>query len=139
MYHGIVLNEEFKDQKFPESLNVFAKRESSDNSWVLYGIEIDDDRLEAVVGDIQKNMTDADPYYAHLYNNQELIVIFKTKIFKATPDEATWGEIRNYGSALGIPVEQLDFWPNRFQDERHYFEPKDYVKRETDGSQGLRS
>jgi hypothetical protein len=30
--------------------------------------------------------------------------------------------------ALGIPKQQLDFWPNRFQDEIHYFEKDDFLE-----------
>lgn len=28
---------------------------------------------------------------------------------------------------LNIPEKQLDFWPNRFQDELHYFSTSDFI------------
>ena len=68
------------------------------------------------------------PYYSHFYNDEEMIVIFKDKVFKIKPHISTWTPIIDYGKTLGIPKEQLDFWPNRFQDEIHYFNKIDFVK-----------
>jgi hypothetical protein len=50
-----------------------------------------------------------------------MVVVFKEKVITASPHISTWGEIFAYGKTLNIPEKQLDFWPNRFQDERHYF------------------
>ncbi len=60
-------------------------------------------------------------WYGHFYNDQELIVVFKDQVFKVAPHKSTWTPIIEYGQTLGIPEDQLDFWPNRFQDEIHYF------------------
>jgi hypothetical protein len=122
MYHGIIVNAAFKDPSFIESFKFFAKKKSLTSSWILYGIELADQDIDQVVSDIQKNMVTDKPYYAHLYNDNELIVIFKEKVFRVRPHISTWAPIIEFGKALNIPVEQLDFWPNRFQDEIHYFE-----------------
>lgn len=60
-------------------------------------------------------------FYNHLYNDEILIVIFKKKIFRVNSHKSSWKEIIEYGLSFDIPIEQLDFWPNRFQDELHYF------------------
>lgn len=62
-----------------------------------------------------------EPWYAHLYNDKKLIVVFKNKVFSVKPHLSFWKPILEYGKKLNIPEEQLDFWPNRFQDEKHYF------------------
>jgi hypothetical protein len=67
-------------------------------------------------------------FYNHLYDDEVLIVIFKTRVFRATAHCSSWAAIQQYGISLDIPVAQLDFWPNRFQDEIHYFGRKDFVK-----------
>ena len=72
-------------------------------------------------------MRSSEPWYAHLYNDEELIVIFKEKVFRVTSHASGWQPIIDYGKSLNIPVSQLTFWPNRFQDEIHYFKPEEFV------------
>lgn len=120
MYHGIIIDQEFKNKNFPGKFKIFAKKQ--DGSWGIFGIEIEDSLLNKVIEDIQKNMDNSDPWYAHLYNDVDLLVIFKNQVIKVKPHKSTWGPIIEYGKKLNIPEHQLDFWPNRFQDERHYFE-----------------
>jgi hypothetical protein len=121
MYHGIILDAEFKDPLFPEGFKVFAKKKSSTSSWILYGIEVNDKDVNEVISDIQDNIKSNEPYYAHLYNDEEVIVIFKKRVFHVKSHNSTWMPIIEFGRTLNIPDEQLDFWPNRFQDEVHYF------------------
>lgn len=124
-FHGILVNMAFIDKSFPVQYKLFAKQEAGD--WVLYGIEISREDLDQVIIQIQSNMRDDVPFYAHLYDDQMLLVIFKNKIFKVTSHASSWDEIKLYGRELKIPEEQLDFWPNRFQDEAHYFKPESFI------------
>lgn len=128
VYHGIILDLEFEDPKYPETFKVFAKRKSTNNDWVLYGIEVESADFEKTVAAIQKKMKSNKPYYAHFYNDKELVVLFKDKVFRVKPHISTWKPIIEYGRKLDIPEEQLDFWPNRFQDEIHYFKPEHFTK-----------
>jgi hypothetical protein len=121
MYHGIILDTEFKDPSFPEGFKVFAKKKSATNPWVLYGIEVPDRDIDRAVSAIQGQMKTNEPYYAHLYNDKKLIVIFKEKVFRVKPHISTWSPILEFGRKLNIPEDQLDFSPNRFQDEIRYF------------------
>lgn len=127
LWHGIILDLEFTDPNFPQKFKIFAKRRNKTNPWTLFGIEIENDQLDESIKDIQVNFKTSQPYYAHLYNDSELIVIFKDKVIKVTSNHASWQPIIDYGKSLNIPKEQLDFWPNRFQDEIHYFNKKDFV------------
>lgn len=45
MYHGIILDKEFRDSQFVNTFKIFSKRESTDSNWVLFGIEIEDNKL----------------------------------------------------------------------------------------------
>lgn len=128
-YHGILLDLQFNEKQFIENnFKIFAKRKGTSNPWVLYGVEITTSNLDSSIAKIQLAMKSDAPYYAHLYNDDEVIVIFKENIFHVTPHISSWNEIVDYGKSLGIPKEQLDFWPNRFQDELHYFKKEDYIK-----------
>jgi hypothetical protein len=119
VYHGILVNKSFRDPLFPERFELFAKKKSGD--WVLCGIVVQQAEVSIKIKAIQENMRDSEPWYAHLYNDEDLIVIFKKKIFYIKPEPSAWKEAIAYGKSLGIPLEQLDFRPNRFQDEANYF------------------
>lgn len=119
MYHGIIVDKEFNSGSYCHTFHIFNTKKSG--SWTLYGIEVEDNQLEDKILEIQRNMKKDEPWYAHLYNDDRLIVIFKDKTFNVKPHISTWEPIIKYGKELKIPATQLDFWPNRFQDEKHYF------------------
>ncbi len=119
MYHGIIIDQEFKDPSFINFFKIFNKKQDGD--WLLCGIEVENGKVNRVISKIQENMKLNQPWYAHLYNDEELIVIFKNKIFHLKTHASSWQPAVEYGKSLNIPPEQLDFWPNRFQDEKHYF------------------
>lgn len=87
----------------------------------MHGVIIPTDQVEEVVKDIQNNLKGNKPYYAHLYNDSEIIVIYKEKIFRMKQDRSTWREAVEYGRTLGIPDEQLVFQPHKFEDEEIYY------------------
>lgn len=124
MYHGIFIDQEFTDKTFPENFKVFAKKQ--DGSWGIYGVEIEDSNLEESIKRIQENMKSNQPWYAHFYNDERLIVVFKDEVFEIQPNEGSWEPVKEYGRKFNIPEKQLDFWPNRFQDEHHYFSKEDF-------------
>jgi hypothetical protein len=123
VFHGILLDVSFIDRHYPASLPIFAQKKASD--WGLFGIMVSRQDLENTVMSIQAHMRADEHFYNHLYDDEAIIVIFKARVFRATSHSSSWGEIQNYGMTLGIPFEQLDFWPNRFQDEIHYFGRED--------------
>lgn len=119
MYHGIIIDQEFTDKSFPNTLKIFAKKQDGD--WGIFGIEIEDSKLQETIKYIQENMRTDSPWYSHFYNNNQLIVVFKNKVFKITSEKISWQPVIDYGKELNIPIEQLDFFPNNFQNENIYF------------------
>jgi hypothetical protein len=124
-YHGILVDAAFTNKSFPNTFKLFARKHSGD--WTLFGVEIPRDGLDQTIQSIQAEMRADEPFYGHLYDDETLIVIFKKPIFRVTPHNLSWDVIKGYGKSLNIPEEQLDFWPNRFQDEIHYFDRADFV------------
>ncbi len=120
-YHGNLLDVEFKDPKFLNKFKVFAKRKSNRNPWIMYGIVVSANKIKGVIKNVQKNLLSDKPYYAHFYREGELIVVFKKKVFRVTPDKSTWSEIIEYGRGLGIPDDQLVFAPNKLEEEESYY------------------
>jgi hypothetical protein len=126
VFHGILVDAAFRDRSFPENFPIFARQKSND--WILYGIEVPIEKVEEAITLIQANMRSDEEFYSHLYDDETVIAIFKNRIFRMTPHSSSWDEVREYGLTLQIPPEQLDFWPNRFQDEIHYFRPENFLE-----------
>lgn len=120
MYHGIVIDQSFIDPSKIRSFRVFAIK--NDGIWKIYGVEIDDRHVGDVIEQIQENMKPNESWYAHAYNDEELIVIFKNKVFTATSNPTSWQPAIDYGLQMNIPKEQLNFRPIKFEDEKQYFE-----------------
>lgn len=118
-FHGILVDLAFTDRHFPETFALFARKFSG--NWTLYGIDVPRLDLEQSITRIQAAMRVDQPFYSHLYDDETVVVIFKDRVFRVNPHISSWKEVREYGFTLNIPAEQLDFWPNRFQDEIHYF------------------
>lgn len=128
-YHGILLDLQFGEENFIEkNFKIFAKRKSLSNPWTLHGVEISNENFDDGIAKIQTAMKSDAPYYAHLYNDDQVTVIFKSKVFHVKSHISTRDEIVKYGQSLNIPSEQLDFYPNRFQDEIHYFKKEHYIQ-----------
>lgn len=120
MYHAIIVDQSFIDSSKIRSFRVYAIKH--DGTWKIYGVEIDDSHVDDVVEQIQKNMKPNEPWYAHIYNNEELIIIFKNKVFSATSSPTSWQPAIDYGVQMNIPKGQLNFRPTKFDDENQYFE-----------------
>jgi hypothetical protein len=121
-YHGIVINLSQKQSSIIDGLDIIGKKPIILNILVLYKVRVAPENIDVVIGLLQTNMRDRfwrfiHGFYFHFYRDNELIVVFKNKIFRVTPDPATWSEVVTYGRCLGIPEKQLDFFPCRFSDE----------------------
>ncbi len=123
MYHGILIDQEFANPSFPETFEVFAKKK--DDSWKIYGVEVENSKISKAINETKKAMKKG-KWYCHFYNKDVLWVVFKDKTFRVKSDKSTWKPIIKYGRQLNISQEQLDFWPNRFQDEIHYFAKEEF-------------
>lgn len=114
-YHGILVNVSQKDKSVFNKLKILGQKK--DNGWILYRIGVAPNKIEQKIKQLQKNMLGR--FYFHFYKDEELIVVFKKRIFRVKTDKATWKEVIEYGKSLNIPEEQLDFYPCKFEDESY--------------------
>lgn len=115
-YHGILVEEGLKDKSILNKMSILGKR-VADVDFTLLRVGVEEENIKEIIGLVQKNLVTEPVYYAHFYRDGRLIVIFPERIFKITPDRSTWKEAVEYGKSVGIPEEQLDFHPCRFEDE----------------------
>jgi len=118
-YHGIVIDKSLKDKKIIKKLNVIGSKKSTSNKLLQLKISFPEEKLNEMIKFIQENLVTKEKYYAHFYKGNEVIVIFKDKVFYVSTDKSTWKPIIHYGLSLKIPREQLDMKPCRIEDETY--------------------
>jgi hypothetical protein len=123
-YHGIVINISQKKSAVLDHLDIIGRKKVLSNALVLLKLRVAADAIEPTILRLQANMRRSLPpviraFYFHFYNESELIVVFKDRIFRTRPDPVLWDEVIEYGKSLGIPEKQLDFFPCRIADEEY--------------------
>lgn len=114
-YHGIIVDASQRDKSIFDKLKILGKQKDED--WILYRIEVKHEDIEEIIKELQENMING--FYFHFYKGDKLIVVFKEKIFKIKTDKSTWNKVIEYGKSLGIPKEQLDFYPCKLKEETY--------------------
>ena len=116
-YHGIIVDISQQDKSIFDKLKILGSKKSS-SGWILYKIEVSPEEINKIIEQLQQNMV-VEPFYCHFYRDNELVVVFKERVFRVTSDKYTWDEAVEYGKSLGIPEEQLDFFPCKVGEETY--------------------
>ena len=116
-YHGIIVRDGIRDQTIFDRMTVLGTK--TGQNWTLLKVGIEAKSISQVIREIQPNLLTENgvPYYAHFYNDEELIVVFPEKVFHVSPDKNSWRDAISYGESLGVPRAELDFRPCRFREE----------------------
>lgn len=109
LYIGLVIKESLDDPSMLDDVTVLGNKVTDEQDpadrWHMYTIEVTRPFFEKIATHIKPLR-----WYAHFYNEEKMIVIFKDKIFEyAHGDTTSHDAVLQYGLALGIPHEQLDF------------------------------
>lgn len=118
-YHGIVVEESLQDPAVLKTVKVLGRKRGRD--WTLIRVGVGSHQLPMVVDRVKRSLriVNGVPFYAHFYRADELVVVFPDRVFHLTPVKKTWGPAVAHGRSAGIPLEQLDFAPCRFEDETY--------------------
>jgi len=108
-YFGTIIKESLSDDSALTFFNVREIEETDDeiieDRWHLYYVEGQKENIEKLSSYIKEG-----PWYAHFWNDREMVVIFKNKIFSfLREDRGTLFAVKEYGKSIGIKGEQLDF------------------------------
>jgi hypothetical protein len=114
-YHGIIIKEGLKDQSVLNTMKILGQKKG--RQWTLLRVSVNENKIDEVVGLVQKSLVTEPTFYAHLYRERRLIVIFPKKIFYLTPKKETWKSAIDYGKSVGVTEKELDFKPCRFEEE----------------------
>ena len=123
-YHGIIINISLKDKSLFKTLEIIGQKRLFLNWLILYKVSVRPESIDSTIQNLQSNLVERfwfyfPHFYCHFYRDDELIVVFKKKVFRVRTDPATWQEVISYGKLMGIPAKQLDFQPCRFGDETY--------------------
>jgi len=121
-YHGIIINLSLRDKNIFKTLNIIGRKNVFFNWLVLYKVSVQPESMDSTIQKLQSDLVERfwfyfPHFYCHFYRADELIIVFKERIFRVNPDPSTWQEVIAYGRSLGIPAKQLDFFPCRVEDE----------------------
>ena len=114
IYKGYIIDKSQKDKSIFKTLNITNHKTIWLGLIKIYEVEVKGREIGVVVPCLQKNMTSRigfvkQEFYLHFYCEDELLIVYRSKIFSATSDPSTWIEAHNYGKSLGIISKQLDY------------------------------
>jgi hypothetical protein len=123
-YHGIIVNLSQKDRSIFRELSVIGRKKMFLGWLVLYKIRVAPEDFDALIQRIQAKMAESvfflrKEFYCHFYRGDELVIVFRRKVFHVKTVPESWRDAIAYGRSIGIAASQLDFSPCRFQDETY--------------------
>jgi hypothetical protein len=118
---GIVIEQSLADPAFAETLDVIKRKRDPNGSWAFLLVRIASDRLFTELERIRQALAGDQPWYAHFFSGEKIAVVFSEAIFSMTTDVASWEAAIAHGLSLGIPREQLDFWPHSVEQVEEMF------------------
>lgn len=89
--------------------------------WTLLLVRVPSESLDDHVRSMQEALIADEPWYAHYWKDDELVVVFSDALFYTSTDDASWGEVVEHGRNRGVPVEELDFKPHTVGDAEKTF------------------
>ena len=108
-YFGAIIKQSLSDDSTLTFFNIKKIEETDDeiveDRWHLYYVESQMENIEKLALYIKEG-----PWYAHFWNREEMIVVFKNKVVTFLhEDRAALFAVKEYGKSIGIKEEQLDF------------------------------
>lgn len=135
-YHAEVVNLSLKDVGIINNYKTIDIKKRVLGFVKIYTLLIPGEKIKEAVNYFQSNMGTRlkKEWYITFHNENEVIVVFRSKIFKLSPkgispvhrklidissakQKNEWNEMINYAKSLGIPDSQCDFLPEKFSVE----------------------
>jgi len=103
IYKGIIIEESLEDKNLVKKMQILDTKIAG--TWTIHTILISKSDIEGLASYIKQG-----PWYAHFWHGNEVLAIFRDKIFKFKHNEPkTWRDTIGHGISIGIPSQQLNF------------------------------
>src|SRR5438034_5943604 len=96
-YLGIVVRESLRDPSVMPS--VVASKTGAE--WTVLLVRIPASELDRELETLRSNLDRTEPWYAHFFREDELVVVFDDQVFWVSTDPATWGATVQHGRERG--------------------------------------
>lgn len=108
-YIGTIVEESLEDSRVLNDFHILNTRITKEDNpaerWHLCKVEATPEQLQKLSAVLKP-----EKWYAHFWNGNKIIVVFRDKTFEQKADDkSTWEPAIQYGLSIGIPKEQLDF------------------------------
>lgn len=118
-FKGVIIEESLRSKETLKSIQILSTKVEEVTpehktpwliKWTLHTVEIPQERIDRIPNELKDSLEKNHPWYIHLWNESELVVLYHNKIFKFTHnDKEKRVKAIRYGVSLGIPEYQLDF------------------------------
>ena len=103
IYKGKVILESLEDKNLVSKMQILGTEVAG--LWTVHTVLMSKSDIEDLAPYIKQG-----PWYAHFWHGNEVIAVFRDKIFKFLHNQPkSWRETIGYGISIGIPTKQLDF------------------------------
>jgi hypothetical protein len=120
-FYGIVIEQSLADPAFAETLEVVHRQRDPNGTWVFLVVRVEPERLAGELERIRDAFVAGETWYAHFFSDDEVAVVFPDAIITMTTDPVSWTPAIEHGLALGISIEELDFWPHTVEQTEERF------------------
>lgn len=128
-YVGVVIEQSLRDPGFLDTVDVVLRQRDPNGTWIFLVLRLAEGEAFKAFARLRSALSDGQPWYAHFFHGDELVVVYSDAVFHMTIHPASWAEARSHGRKLGIPEGQLDFQPNTLEQlgERYGIDPATFA------------
>ncbi len=124
-YVGYIIDKSIGNKKVIKELPITNRKKIWLGLITILEIKVSEKEFDNLIVILQENMTTQigffkQEFYIHFYCGNELIVVFRQRVFHITSDKETWGDAISYGKNIGIIEKQLDFLSPE-ENQKRYF------------------
>lgn len=102
-WYGWIIEQSLDDQSIFDELPTI-KMKSEEEDWKEHIVEVPDEKINDVVEFLKQHLKRA--WYAHLVKDNQMIVMYKDKVFQVKEGE-DYTPMREFGLSHSVPEEQL--------------------------------
>lgn len=115
-YQGTIVEESLLDNRLLNGFKInkfrISNAENPDDRQHLYEVDASTEQID----DLAKQLKPTG-WYTHFWQGDSVIVVYPNNRFDIVySDKDTWKEVVAYGQSIGIPLEQLDFKIDEYED-----------------------
>ncbi len=115
-YKGTIVEESLIDNRLLNGFKItnfrISSAEKPEDRWHLYQVETTPEQTNELASQLKST-----GWYAHFWQGDNVIVVYPNKMFDIIySDKSTWKDAIAYGQSIGIPLEQLDFKIDEYEE-----------------------